>query len=950
MRNAFRVLAGVTLAVAMSAMKSQLFAFLLFSQLLAGPALLAQFQPEPFSLRVTLGYTDPEPVAWTGSVTADQATIASLEGWLFLVPDSISFNTFEISAGGPVNKGLTIRGTASPGGHISVRTDRGSFSIPVFNLKLGNPVSLLDGSALAERLPETVKLTDDSREDDYPAIAVAKDSTAWAVWQSYGDQFDVVRLAKYQGQWRTYTVVPGVSGDVWRPQVAIGPEKKPTVVWSQQLKGNFDLYARTLDPEQKTWSKMFRLTSHPNSDIDHHLMADEAGTFWLVWQGFHDGNSDIFLRYKNGAVWSPIIPITDDPANDWEPRVAVDTRGKAYIVWDTYRKGNYDIFMRSFRDGVLGPEIPVADTPRFEAHPTVAVDAQDRVWVAWDESGPNWGKDHGSTVDPDWRGKDQSERLKRSPGIRIYEPCNLNLVVFEGATRRVPAGEFHKRVAGKGESYDYPQLLIDRHNNHVALLFHRQGRTGPTRQGQNYWETVVTFYQGDQWSPILAMPWSWGRISARPGGAFAPDGSLQVIWPTDSRLFIFSHRPVSQKIYTARIPVEGPFPESPLKAWTAPPEIEVMPGHANEPQDVQAIRSYRSYVHGVEKRIVRGDFHRHTELSWDSGGRIDGSLFDFYRYMIDAAAMDFGAVTDHMSGGDYDYWKWLIEKSSDMYHIPRTFTTFYAYERSALFPNGHRNVFHTRRGVPMVRFFTESDYQGMPPPLGSGALLEDDTKMLFESLHETGGISIPHTSASTRMGTDWRDNDPVVEPVVEIFQGHRVSNEHVGAPRAAGSAEDLPMGGYQEDGFLWNAYRKGYRLGTITSSDHHSTHISYAMVYTEQPTREAIFEGFRKRHTYGATDNIILDYRMGDHFMGEEFTAPSVPPLEIHVIGTSDVATVEIIKNEEVIFTTTPNQQDVELTFMDQDATSGTSYYYVRVIQDDRQIAWSSPIWVNYQP
>ncbi len=161
------------------------------------------------------------------------------------------------------------------------------------------------------------------------------------------------------------------------------------------------------------------------------------------------------------------------------------------------------------------------------------------------------------------------------------------------------------------------------------------------------------------------------------------------------------------------------------------------------------------------------------------------------------------------------------------------------------------------------------------------------------------------------MGTDWRDNDPEVEPVVEIFQGDRVSSEHRGAPRAARSAEDHPPGGYQEAGFVWNAYRKGYRLGTITSSDHVSTHISYAMVYTTQPTRDAIFEGFKKRHTYGATDNIILDYRMGEHFMGEEFTTSSMPPLKIRVIGTSKVASVEIIKNEEVIFTTTPNQQDV---------------------------------------
>ena len=514
----------------------------------------------------------------------------------------------------------------------------------------------------------------------------------------------------------------------------------------------------------------------------------------------------------------------------------------------------------------------------------------------------------------------------------------------------MPVSDFHPRVAGEGESYEYPQLIIDRPTNRVALLFQRQGRTGPTRRSRTYWENVVTFYQGEEWSPVLPMPWSWGRNSARPAGAFDPDGSLRLIWPTDGRLYVWSHRPIAQEVYTARIPAEGVSPAPSLKTWNPSPDTEVMAGHANEVHDVKSIRSYRSFVHGVEKRIVRGDFHRHTELSWDGGGRIDGSLFDFYRYMIDAAAMDFGAVTDHQGGGGYDYWKWLIEKSCDLYHVPRSFTTFYAYERSAVFPDGHRNVFHTRRGVPVVKFFTDSGYAGFPPPVATNRLMDNDTKLLYESLRETGGIAISHTSASPFMGTDWRDNDPEVDPEVEIFQGHRVSNEHLGAPRAARSAEDKPMGGFQEAGFLWNAYRKGYRLGTITSSDHVSTHISYAMVYTTQPSREAIFEGFRKRHTYGATDNIILDYRMGDYFMGEEFTSSSVPPLKIHVIGTSEVASMEIIKNEEVIFTTTPNRKDVELTFMDQDATSGTNYYCVRVIHDDHQIAWSSPIWMNYQP
>ena len=907
-------------------------------------------QPRSFSVRISFGHTDPEPTRWTGNVTTEQASITSMEGWLFLASDSISLNTFAISAGGRVNKGLTVTGKASSGGRIAVLTDRGSFSIPIFNLHLGNPILLLDGAAQAERLPDAVNLSDGTAEDDYPSVAVGKDSRAWAVWQSYFQDQDEVRLAKYEDNWRTYTTLPGVSGDVWRPQVAIGPENRPTVVWSQQVDGNFDLYACTLDPVTKTWSKMLRLSSHPNPDIDHHFISSEDGNQWLVWQGFHGDNSDIYLRHHDGSGWSEEIRVTEDPANDWEPRIAVNGSGKAYIVWDTYRNGNYDIYLRSFENGTLGPEVVVANTPLFEAHPTVAVDGQDRVWVAWDEGGANWSKDWGPTVDPDWREGTEGGRSQLSPGERIHQTRNINMVILDGSERRVPAADFHPRVPGEGEEYEYPQLMIDRLHNRIALLFQRQGRTGAVRQGRIYWEHAVTFYQEEEWGPVLPLPWSWGRNSARAAGAFAPDRSLRLVWPTDGRLYAWSYRPIAQEVYSARIPTEGTFRAPSLKPWNAPPDVEVRAGHANESGDVKTIRAYRSLVDGVEQRIVRGDFHRHTELSWDVGGLVDGSLLDFYRYTMDAAALDFGAVTDHQAGGGYDYWKWLTDKSSDLYHVPRSFTTFYAYERSAVFPNGHRNIFHTRRGVPVVNFFTDSDYSGFPPPIATDRLVENDTKLLYESLRETGGISISHTSSSPAMGTDWRDNDPEVEPVVEIFQGARVSSEHVGAARAGRSEEDKPPGGFQEAGFLWKAYRKGYRLGTIASSDHHSTHISYAMVYTTQPTREAIFEGFRKRHTYGATDNIILDYRMGDHFMGEEFTASSVPPLQIHVIGTSEVASIEIIKNEEVIFTTTPNRQDVELTYVDQDAVAGTSYYYVRVIQDDRQIAWSSPIWVNYQP
>ena len=921
----------------------------------------------PFALRISFGHGERVHEQWTGTVTVEGAEISESKGWLLRPEDRLSLHAFNLHtiygrARRPEEKGFLLRGQGGPDARIQVATNRGDFSFRISELGPGVALEFLDKGVRVDGLQSTSKLTDDSRDDDYPSVAVLDETTAWAVWQSYSGQAEEIRLSKHEGSWRTFTRVPGTSGDVWRPQVALDKDKRLWVVWSQQVDGNFDLYARALDEKENRWLELIRLSSHPHPDIDHHLISDSKGGLWVVWQGFHGDNSDIFLRHSEGGDWSEEIRVTNSPANDWEPQIAVDGEGRAHIVWDSYRNGNYDVFLRSYVNGQLGPEVAVADTARFEAHASVAVGQEGRVWVAWDEAASNWGKDSGPTTDPQWL--ERGGEIRRnwltqpsSPGARLYESRKLKLAVFEGQERKSPFQSLETALLAAGiHDHDSPQLLVDSGSGRVGVMFHLWNQVGewtPTfpHESSRYWEQAVTFYEGDHWSPVVTLPESWGRLSMRSDGAWAPDGSLWVVWPADGRLSNRSHAPVAGNIYAARIPMKSSSAAAELKAWEAPEELETAPVHPNEADDVATIRSYRSFVHGVENRIVRGDFHRHTELSEDTaGGMIEGSLFDFYRYMLDVAAMDFGAVTDHNAGGDYEYWWWLTEKSCDLYNVPRQFTTFYAYERSVSFPGGHRNVFHTRRGIPVVSFFTRTDFNRRRP---AGArhetLVDDDTRLLYESLRQTGGISIPHTTASN-MGTDWRDNDAEVEPVVEIFQGDRVSYEHPGGPRAARSAEDRPLGGYQEAGFVWNAYRKGYRIGTIASSDHWSTHISYAMVFTEQPTRDAIFEAIQKRHTYGATDNIVLDVRMAEHFMGDEFDASEVPPLQIRIVGTGPVALVEVIKNEKIIYTATPDRQDVTLTFLDQEPTTGTSYYYVRMVQQDSQVAWGSPIWVNLQP
>lgn len=147
---------------------------------------------------------------------------------------------------------------------------------------------------------------------------------------------------------------------------------------------------------------------------------------------------------------------------------------------------------------------------------------------------------------------------------------------------------------------------------------------------------------------------------------------------------------------------------------------------------------------------------------------------------------------------------------------------------------------------------------------------------------------------------------------------------------------------------VWNAWKKGYRLGVIASSDHFSTHISYAMVYTPGQDRQSIFEAIKKRHAYGATDNIVLEFWLGDHFMGDDFVASKREKVRVKVKGTGPVKAVHLLRDAAYIHAVKPGTKDVAFEYVDATVTPGDHWYYVRVEQENGELAWSSPIWVRY--
>lgn len=806
----------------------------------------------------------------------------------------------------------------------------------------------------------TLKLPDESqleafmaghefRQDDQPSIAVAPDGSVWFAFLSFDGNKDDIGLRQYRdGVWWNLQWVPGTSGDSWSPKVAADDKSRVWVVWAQQYRGNWDIYARRYDPAEDQWSSLYQLSRDPLPDLHPYVWSDGQGRAAVVWQGFRAGKSNIFLSFLNGDEWSEPIRVTNRPANDWKPVVAVDSHSTAWIAYDSYKNGDYDVFLAQVtRDGkVVQVDIPVAVTRNFEVRPSIVIDREDRVWVAWEQGPPNWGKDQGYVIRHTETGAPLGGR--RTVLVRCYHNGRWS----EPPT---PVGQQFEGVA-----VHLPHLFTDKEGNiWVMARVRGQGRQEGGTNLRNYWEFQITRLVGDRWQKPVPLPNAKGRSSMEASSALAADGTIWLAWATDGRQPSYYHRPRWQRVYAGRLlakPMPAPLSLEPVK----PVEISAPPQHhPDEPGDVKRIRSYTVTIAGKQHRIVRGDFHRHTELSWDGGGGNDGSLEDFYRYMIDAAAMDFGASTDHQ-GGAWPYWWWYTQKMADMYMIPGTYVSIYGFERSTTYPFGHRNIFYARRSeARVIPFFMQDGVKqhamplgalGDEPPVGTGQVSKDDTRLLYEELRRLNGLAISHTSA-TRMGTDWSDYDPEVEPVVEIYQGARTNYEDPKAPFAADPIKDkehIERAGYQPAGFVVNAWGKGYRLGIITSSDHGSTHISYAMVYTDDFSREGILNAIRARKTYGAMDNIIVEAWMGNHFMGEEFELTRAEPLRIRIRGTSNISSVAVIKDGKAVYTVTPNKVEVDLTYLDQEKNTGRHYYYVRIQQEDGLLAWSSPFFVHY--
>lgn len=945
---------------------------------------------------------------WNGGVE-DPSKLRSLLGWHLHDDDQVSRSdrwmiTTQSVGGDVASPGVVVELNTPEAVPFTFFTRQGDTQFSPSAIPFGAPhyPAGLRNDVVIERVPFPTVVSLPAMEDDDPALLRARDGTYWLAWVAYQT---VRRAGPYLEGADRVMVASSEDGRIWsRPaavtapgdhfRVALGEDAEGRIVCVYSLQkelgsGNFDLYAVPVD--DAGGSEPVQLTDDPRPDAFHDLGTAGDGTLFLVWSGFRDApdgglhQSDILLRRFDGTAWGPELNLTGSPEDDWEPAVAVDSAGRAWIAWDSYRKNGYDLLMRSVTSSSEGPTTEISSTPFAEMRADVAVDSADRVWVSWEEGSVNWGKDYGYG--------NARHRINLKKGSRLYDPRGPRLArvaVLESGQWMQPA----QAPASAAPKYlnpalfQNPRLATDGDGNVWVLLRHQWRSAG--RWGGHLFDFYATTWAAGEWIAPVLLTGSTSRQDTVVATAAGEGGSLLASVVGDGRRLpvgLPKHHDVAVLHLDGRF-VHGDRAGVDLEPFQPSEAADYRPTHTSEEGDLSRIRGHRIELGGTRWKIVRGDLHRHTEISMD--GAIDGSLYDAYRYALNAAQLDFLGVSDHNYGqwldtdepedptSDNEFQFWRTQKSADLFHVPGRFTPLYGYERTPNFPLGHRNIFHARRGVFSLRV-PRLHVREKPE------LIDSDPPRLWAYLRRTGGIGIPHTPATT-MGTDWKRRNDEVIPVTEIYQGDRNSYETQGGPRAA--LPDAPGPGAagvapHQRGLVQNALGVGYRMGFIASSDHYSTHISYAnlIVPAGLTTREDLLDAFRNRRTYASTDNIVVDFHALGQHQGSVISAAEPPVFGVRVQGTEPILSIEVVKNNRVVYTHSGNgATEVEIEYRDEDFADSTmgptatitdwsrpetgirarpnpneSYYYLRVIQSystdeparEGEVAWSSPIFVE---
>jgi hypothetical protein len=336
-------------------------------------------------------------------------------------------------------------------------------------------------------------------------------------------------------------------------------------------------------------------------------------------------------------------------------------------------------------------------------------------------------------------------------------------------------------------------------------------------------------------------------------------------------------------------------------------------------------------------RVYFGDMHSHSALSHDAQSTAKMPA-QAYAYAKNVAKIDFLAISDHTNGLPQVNYEKIRAAAAAYDKFDSQFVAIAGQELGSLGSTGygHINIFEA-------------------PTIAGNGLDNDairyDLNMAYQFImsHRVSG-QFNHPSTENNNSNFLNFNyDPSADPFMtslEVINGKRSTNF---------------------ERYYLLALQKGWHVGALGDQDNHGGNygdlratdgdIYLTGVLADSLTKPKILAAIRAHRTYAfetnpINDRIYLDAFTADgHWMGETFNDTD-NRVTLRLSAHASAATnsrfrqAQLYRNGFLLAWKNLNAPNFDWPAVDSNAT-GSRYYFAKLVQEDGDLLWTSPIWVN---
>jgi len=668
----------------------------------------------------------------------------------------------------------------------------------------------------------------------------------------------------------------------------------------------------------------------------------------LVWEERSGKRTRVRLaRVFDGRFGEP-VDVTDGSFNAYDPDCAIGGDGIVYVAYCAFRGGNYCIMLQklTLHGELLGEPERISLNQGACVYPSVAQRTSGGVWVSYTEytsanslapsRQPRPFVQHlRSRAQHDFFSFEGISEVRAGifDGERlwgVHAPDQAGIHPYRSAAMHVfgsfYAGHSHIFEDAEGRA----RLLLRRHGSGGDIHYEDEeqplatsGDHDDTPIRQTHPDICIATLEDGAWSEpvrLIRRAHFEGPISFALDGdelwiAFAED-ARQTGWNVNAEWFDHTGK---LGVGAARVKLSAlGRPSYELRPFVVSP-----PAPSIEEPDVE--RRDGGFIHAI------GQTHSHSNISvCQRSNDREGHLN--YRFMQDVQHCDFGGIADHA----YNMWHTemlTVRKMAEYYYFPDEFVAIPAYEWTGCWvkhdggPFGHVNPLWLEEDGEL-EFYTPGDTDC------PGRSLE----RLWETYGDRQIVTPPHHVADCVHRYHWRFHHDKFVSVVELFQDIRGSGEQARAP---GVTNNLHA---KEGHWVLDGLKQGLRFGFIAGGDHSG--IARGGVLVKELTRTGIYEALVARRCFASTGlNLQLELTANGRMMGSAIECERAD-FRLEVRAAERIAEVQVVRNGDTVEMFAVGGTKVERDWRVDRAEDG-EFWYCRVVFENGEVAWSSPIWLE---